>query len=599
MSTEALEHKTKAAVEIHRNRIALMFESTNRNLRFKVQNINGVRFNYHSQEKAGQSGYWTFPQDRDSMAKLLDIFPDLQQGPKIASWWRTETHRHTKIMSVAGADDANLSWLPDNHPDMFQFVSTRPYQRADIAHMAAAAGTMNANQPSLGKTVETLGAIYEADLQFGAHLVIAPATSLEPTWEAHLDRFNIGPYYTVTAPAEHRIRETRRFHKAWENDEVIWVITNFETVRNNPKDFNSILWDSVTIDEFDRSGLPNRKTKGFEAYTSLQAKKKFLLSGTPIHGKPDKLWGPLHFLDPVAFASYNTWVNRWLITEEDPFSGGRRIMGIQYGREDAFWDHLRPWLIRRTKAEVRKDLPEKMWFDVWCEMGEKQAAQYKKMATATEIRIEEEQLNAQNVLALYTRLKQFANARCTVKKIVSRAGQEPELKVLPTDDSCKLPMLMEKLAERGIGKGETNVGDEQAIIITQFKTYANMLLEYLSERIEGGVAIISGDVPRYKRGQVVRDFADKKIRLAILVTKAGGVSIEFDGAESAHIMDETWAPDDQEQAEDRAHRFTGLTVYTYRTRGTIEQFIQNKNIDKAAINTLVLDYRRQGLIRAI
>ena len=101
-----------------------------------------------------------------------------------------------------------------------------------------------------------------------------------------------------------------------------------------------------------------------------------------------------------------------------------------------------------------------------------------------------------------------------------------------------------------------------------------------------------------KRAEVKRSFQAGEARVCVLNTKAGGVSIDLDMADSVFIMDETWNPDDQEQAEDRAHRASRIhqvTCYYLRTMGTLEQYIKEVTDAKGRINKKTLDARRLKL----
>jgi non-specific serine/threonine protein kinase len=323
----------------------------------------------------------------------------------------------------------------------------------------------------------------------------------------------------------------------------------------------------------------------------LKYKRFFPLSGTPIGGKPIRLWPALHLLAPETFSSKWRWAGKWL--EIDSNGWGKKINGIKPYLEDAFYESIRPYIIRRTKEEVRPQLPKKQWVDVWCQMTPKQAERYKVMATETEIRIDEDHLSASNVLALYTRLKQFASSFCDIRT------RGDETLVIPTFDSGKLPQLMERLEERGISKDPE--GTTQVLIGTQFKKFAYTLKEYIEVQTEGKIRaeVISGDTKqpdRLKWAGPEGEFQTGLLRVLILVQGAGGVALNLDNAESVHMMDETWNPDDTTQLTDRGHRFTGLTVYTYRSQGTIEEYIEQIGIEKGYINKMILDLRRQGIV---
>jgi len=284
----------------------------------------------------------------------------------------------------------------------------------------------------------------------------------------------------------------------------------------------------------------------------------------------------------------------WLKVTDNGY--GSVIEGVQEGMEDKFSEHLKPYLIRRTKAEALPGLPPKQRIDVWCTMERRQEEQYRTFASEAEWRIEdaesEGRVSATNVLDEYTRLKQFASSYCDVE------GTDGDLKIIPTATSGKFNRLKEKLAEEGVYDKDVQA---TAIVFSQFKGMVNMITEELNG--EGIPAeMITGDTKAKDRARIVKAFqgqTEGAPRVVVISTKAGGTAITLSRADSVHILDETWVPDDQEQAEDRAHRGDGLTmaresvrIYYYRTRNTIEEYIQQLVIDKQMNNDTILDLRR-------
>ena len=542
----------------------------------EIKMISGRKF--VAADKGGP--YWTVPLDLGNARQLRSMFGnDLVLGERIREWGIEQVAKERNLMSVAGAPDAELQRLPEENPDIFAFISTRPYQRADVAQMAQTSA-INANEPSLGKTIEVIASIWEAGLEDGAQLIIAPTSTLDSVWEPEIEKHDGAEVHIFQGPD--REWAWMQAMETIEAGNPVYVLTNPATVLREAEKLQSVEWNTVAIDEFHKSGLPNSKSKFFESVKKIPRKRFWALSGTPIGGKPRKLWTSLHMIDPAAYSAEWAWINRWL--DVDSSNGfGKSVGAIKRGLEKQFYEAHRGILIRRTKEEVRPELPAKLPVEVICKMTDTQAKQYYQMAEETEIRIEEEHLSASNVLALYTRLKQFANARCDIK-----AG-----KVIPTYDSGKLSQLMERLEERGITRDPE--GTTQVIVGTQFAAFAKTVYEYLT--VEQGIAdvgFIHGGVKRADRFKLAGPnglFQQGKLRVLVLVTTAGGVGLNLDNAESCHILDETWNPDDQTQLSDRGHRFTGLTVYTYRAPGTVEQYIQEVGIDKTRINELILDAR--------
>jgi len=572
--------KPRCELDQRGKRICVWFDY-NPNQITEIKMIDGRKF--VPTDKGGP--YWTVPLDIHNARQLRSIFgDDLVLGERVRAWGRAVVEKERNLMSVAGADDAELVRLPVENEDIFNFISTRPYQRADVAQMAQTSA-INANEPSLGKTIEVIASIWEAGLEDGPQLIIAPTSTLESVWQPEIESHDGAEVYIYQGGDRYVV--WLRAMETHEEGQPFYVITNPATVLRDWETLAQIEWNTITVDEFHKSGLPNSKSKFFDSIKKLKCQRFWSLSGTPIGGKPRKLWTSLHMVNREEFSSEWNWIKRWLDVENG-YAGHKSVGGIRRGLEEAFYEAHRKYLIRRTKAEVRPELPEKQYVDVLCPMTPTQAAQYIQMATETEIRIEEEHLSASNVLALYTRLKQFANARCDIKP--GGTG------VIPTFDSGKLPQLLERLEERGISKDPE--GSTQVIIGTQFAAFATTIVDYLTEKGIANVGLISGATKmadRLRMGGPKGEFQSGSMRVLVLVTTAGGVGLNLDNAESVHVMDETWNPDDQTQLTDRGHRFTGLTVYTYRAPNTIEQYIEDVGIDKSRINDLILDVHRKLL----
>jgi SNF2 family DNA or RNA helicase len=559
---------------------------------------------------------WRFPRDTTTARILRKQFgEDLKLGPALVAWGRDAVRKEDELKSLASATDATLVQLPKVAPSLAEYL--RDYQRADAAMMAAA-NVICANQPGLGKTVTSIASIIErGNLMKGGHLIIAPKTSLDVVWEYELEKWTSLPVIIMSgddSPAERRelIELVMEFE---EDDTAYFLVMNPAFLRweidkdaepelKNGKmikprkpvypEIFDIEWVTVFFDEYHKMGLSNPKTALYDAANHLKVRadgQRGLISGTPMGGKPIKLWGGLHWLYPEVFTSKWRWADQWLEVSDNGY--GKVIEGIRAGLEDDFWEHLRPYLVRRTKEEVVKELPPKQRIDVWCDMTEKQRRQYEAMAANAEVKIEEENLSATGILAEYTRLKQFADAHCKATRFA-----DGTLKVTPTHFSGKLPHVLEILEERGISADKENQeGDECVVIGSQFSQVVDMVTDYL---ISKGIPAekITGDVSQAKRTELTQRFQRGEVRVMVITTTAGGVSITLDRASTMIILDETWVPDDQEQLEDRIHRVSRIhqvTVYYLRSKGTIEEHIMNVTMGKAVTNSNILDYRRMGL----
>jgi SNF2 family DNA or RNA helicase len=568
-------------------------------------------------EKGGP--YWRVNLELSICRRLREAFGDeLGLGEKLKAWGHEEVAKERNLSELSQADDAELRLADEK---LFNGNGFRPYQRADVKFMSTA-NVLNANQPGAGKTSEVIAAVIEQGMEKGQHLILAPIASLDTVWKREITTMysDLGlkaPVVLTGDNPEQRREAIAEATKLAAKGKGFWLVLNPAMARmhrrmegkgDNAKSVEELVhpelaeieWTTMTVDEFHLMGLSNPATMGARGVnyiaSATQPQRKYALSGTPMGGKPIKLWGALHFLDPEKFTSRWNWARTWLVVNHNGY--GSQIEGIMPGREVDFYEHLKPYLVRRTKKEALPGLPPKQIIPVWCRMTPKQAEQYAVFAREAEWRIddaeEEGRLSATNILAEYMRLKQFASAFC---KVYRKANDEME--VTPTSDSGKLEQLMEKLAEEGVFDEDVKA---PALIFSQF----NGMVEMVAEALEAKgvkVGVISGKVTGKKRREIVEAFTaagEDAPQVLVMNTKAGGTALNLSRADSVHMLDETWVPDDQEQAEDRAHRGDERTmakdnvrIYYYRTQGSIEEYIQKLVADKAMNNKTILDLRRR------
>ena len=556
-----------------------------------IKRVPGARFVPH--ERGGP--HWSLPLEITVLRRLREEFgSELQLGDAIREWGKTAVKEETKLHALAASDDCPVEDLKifKKLPELAVWL--REYQRADVMFLGQKSA-MNLNEPRLGKTTETISALYEAGLERGPHLVVAPQKSLDSVWRMEIERWTDGHVFTYSGSVK---ADEEDFYKAvTRSRKPVWWVTTADMIRRGQ--FPEVKeWASFTVDEFHKTGLAEVKNKFPKAAGAIPAQRKFVLSGTPMGGKPIKLWGALHFLYPDIFTSKWRWAEQWLEIET-AWGNHKKIKGIRPGREDEFYKHLAPYTVRRLREEVLPQLPPKLAIDVWCEMTATQEKQYRTFAKDAEVRIDEYNLSASGILAEYTRLKQFANSRCEVEVLgIDEETGSVDMKVKATPDSGKLEYLMEKLAEVGIDPDDPS-GDTQAIVTSQFRETAEMIHNYLSEKGIGS-ALFTGKTGKKESERIQRAFKaghdNEGLRVCCMVTTIG-VGITLDNVESVHVFDETWVPDDQDQVTDRAVNTTRLhqvTMFFYRSRETIEEYVKQVNDEKFDVNASVLDLRRRA-----
>lgn len=586
--------------------------------------------------------HWTVPADLTACRKLREQFGNrLRIGPRLRRWARAEVTAENALLSASMADSSALTALEAKLPTLYRAVVGGPagslglktdgkpsYQTADIRFMADSPSPLNGNQQGLGKTLELIGSVYESGLEVGNHLVITPSASIETTWEGELTRWqednadNVA-IFPVTGTRAQREKILEEFLAS--EAETKWVVVNpamIQFVRtddvkakmtvpagsgnvskachcNLRKNLHfhyesgypilmDISWNTITIDECHRNSIRNHRSITARSIGKLKLApggKKIAMSGTPMKKRGSDLWGILHWLQPTKFTSYWNFAENYFTITNNGF--GQVVGDLRKDAEADFYRALTPYLLRRTKAECLPWLPPKQYVDVYVTMTPEQNRQYREMeATGATAMGNGEEVTTTSILAELMRLRQFANAYCKI---------DEEGIVKPTLKSAKLEALFAKLEEIGVmDKNESSTG-QKVVIFSQFRSMIELVH---SELVRKGVntEVISGATTgKGQRKEIVDRFQTGDIQVLCIVTTAGGVSLTLDAADSAHFIDESFAPDEDEQAEDRIHRASrvhNVTIYRYRSRHSIDEEIVESSESKQSAHDRILDIRR-------
>lgn len=560
-----------------------------------IKEVPGRKFHGDAQPK-----HWSVPADLATAKRLREaVGMGLELGDAVRAWGKEQVRNAKSLAKVAGADDAQLARVGDEASAWL-----RPYQRADVAMMARA-NVLNTNQPGTGKTVEVIYAAEEAGLAGGAHLVIAPITLHKDPWVDELTAHAPGARVHWGATPETRRQAMHAALADIAAGHPTWLIVNpdmIRTQRAEDGDTRPVLsrdhkgnayvakddvaplfqvdWATLTLDEFHKYGLgENRNTLFARAVTALGAKaqRRYALSGTPMGGKPVRLWGVLHFIEPQLYSSKWRWAEQWLVINDNGY--GKKIGGLLPGREAQFHETHSVHMVRRDRADVLPGLPPKVVLNVQAPMTQKQAKVYRQFEKEAMVDVEGGRITALGVLAEFARLKQLANALCTWD------GET----LAPTTESGKLPVLLDRLDTHGCGV--ENVPGARAIVASESQRMVAMVCDWL---VAQGINArrLDGKVTGAKRTAVLDWYKapSEDARVLVMTTQTGGVGLNLGMTGSIHILDETWNPDDQEQLEDRGmrNRTTSLVVLYYRTADTIQEYVQQVAAGKAINNANIL-----------
>jgi superfamily II DNA or RNA helicase len=433
----------------------------------------------------------------------------------------------------------------------------RPYQEQGFhwlwfLHEIGSGGVL-ADDMGLGKTVQTLAlllAVKNEDVKDGATrkkpfkaLIVAP-TSVVTNWLREMDKFAPSLRHALWHGAERKERQD-------ELEDADVVVTSYALLRRDEELLKEIDWRYVILDEAQQIKNPLSATA--RSAKRLRSDRRLALSGTPIENRLSEIWSIFDFVSPGLLGPLDKFEERY----SRPIDNGDK------GAAERLRATIHPFILRRTKAEVARDLPEKIETDHFCELTGEQASLYS--AVLKEVRAQvmgevERQGLARSHIQILAGLTRLRQAAC-----------DPRLLGLPRefgdDDSGKLVALRELV--------QTSVeGGHKVLIFSQFVSMLQLIKRALDE---DGVPYEYLDGSTKDRAERVENFQrDDGPPLFLISLKAGGSGLNLTAADTVIHFDPWWNPAVEDQATDRAHRI-GQTkvVTTYRliAKGTIEEKI--------------------------
>jgi superfamily II DNA or RNA helicase len=436
----------------------------------------------------------------------------------------------------------------------------REYQLTGFAWLTRLAanhlGGILADEMGLGKTVQTL-AFLRSHQGDGPALVVCP-TSLVTNWENEARKFTPELKTLVLEGAD----RAARFNSIKEAD---LVITSYALLRRDIDTLRNFNFSTAVLDEAQH--IKNPETLNAQAAFSLRAAHRFVLTGTPMENSVRDLWSIMNFALPGYLGNRNDFRERY----ELPIARGS-APDIQRRLSR----RLQPFLLRRRKRDVAKDLPEKIEQVVPCSLTSHQRAAYDAL-----LREIQQGLGApgKNVnggvqrMKMLTGLLRLRQVCCDLRLV----GLDKE------ETSAKLDLL-DELLEEAID------GDHRVLVFSQFVSMLHLIRERL-EKLAIPFCYLDGSTKQ--RQEIVDRFqSDPAIPVFLISLKAGGVGLNLSAADTVIHFDPWWNPAVEAQATDRAHRIGQtrvVTAYKLITRDTVEEKILKLQEKKRAAIDAAID----------
>ena len=411
-------------------------------------------------------------------------------------------------------------------------------------------GGILADEMGLGKSIQLMifiKKIIEED-QNSKFLIVVP-TSLMYNWDREFQKFDLGLSYEIVAGSK-KIRESLI------NKNTNIYITSYGLLREDIDLYQEKTFEVCILDE--AQNIKNPKTGITKCTKKINAKTKLALTGTPIENSMLELWSIFDFIMPGFLASEIKFNQKYKIKN---FDEEENMLLERLNHQIA------PFILRRKKKDVIKDLPDKIENNIYIDLTEKEKKLYlaslKEAKEKMDKMILEEGFQKSKfvILQLLTKLRQL----CIDPRIVYDNIQEKSSKLE------NLIKVIQEVTEHG----------HKVLLFTSFRSALDLVeREFRNEKITS--YRIDGSVPSKQRMELVEKFNHDDTNVFLIMLKSGGTGLNLTSADIVIHLDLWWNPQAESQATDRAHRIgqkNVVEVIKLITKGTIEEKIlelQNK-----------------------
>ena len=431
----------------------------------------------------------------------------------------------------------------------------RPYQQRGLDWLVfcrgAGLGCVLADDMGLGKTIQALAALPAKGKS--KTLVVSP-TSVLFNWLAETRKFRPDLEIATYHGARRSLDTTADV-----------VFTSYPILRNDTDVFTNVTWDTVILDE--SQTIKNPDSQVARAAYRLKASWRLTLSGTPIENRLDELWSQLHFTNPGLLGGRSDFADRW----SEPISNG------DAGTAARLRERIRPFVLRRMKSEVARELPPRTEAVMYVELDDNERIMYDAIRAATQREIVAMLEAGGGVMAALEALLRLRQAACHTALLPTllRKGAVAQT-------SSKLDRLLEALQD-AVADGH------RALVFSQWTSLLDLIEPHLTSN---GIAFVRLDGSTVDRAGVVGAFqADDGPPVMLLSLKAGGTGLNLTAADHVFLVDPWWNPAVEDQAADRAHRIgqdKPVMVYRMVAKDTVEERILDLQTRKRALANAAL-----------
>uniref|UniRef100_A0A669DBE4 Chromodomain helicase DNA binding protein 1 n=1 Tax=Oreochromis niloticus TaxID=8128 RepID=A0A669DBE4_ORENI len=459
-------------------------------------------------------------------------------------------------------------------------LELRDYQLDSLNWMAHSWCKSNscilADEMGLGKTIQTicfLNYLFNEHQLYGPFLLVVPLSTLT-SWqrEIHLwaPQMNV-VVYLGDISSRNMIRTHEWMHSHSKRLKFNILLTTYEILLKDKSFLGSVNWAFIGVDEAHR--LKNDDSLLYKTMIDFKSNHRLLITGTPLQNSLKELWSLLHFIMPEKFHSWELF--------EDEHGKGRDSGYTSLHKE------LEPFLLRRVKKDVEKSLPAKVEQILRVEMSAIQKQYYKWILTRNYKALSKgTKGSTSGFLNIMMELKKCCNHCYLIKppednEFLNRAEALQHL-IRSSGKLVLLDKLLVRLKERG----------HRVLIFSQMVRMLDILAEYLRSR-QFLFQRLDGSIKGEMRKQALDHFNAEGSEdfCFLLSTRAGGLGINLASADTVVIFDSDWNPQNDLQAQARAHRIgqkRQVNIYRLVTKGSVEEDIIERAKKKMVLDHLVI-----------
>lgn len=433
-------------------------------------------------------------------------------------------------------------------------------------------GGILADEMGLGKTLQAIIFLRRViDLKPDAKILIVSPTSLVYNWEKEFSKFAPELKYIVMADNKKKRQDIMQ-----KFNEYNIFITTYGLVRNDNDYYEDKNFEVCIIDE--AQAIKNYQAGMTKEIKKIKARTKIALTGTPLENSVLELWSIFDFIMPGYLNSITRFKDAYGIKDVDDESL-KKLDTLNY--------QIKPFILRRKKKEVSKELPDKIEHIEYLDMAEKEKALYQSLVEETKREINDVVASEGfskarfKIVTLLTRLRQL----CISPRLLDENYQE---------ESVKIKRLLDIIKEL--------IKDKHKILIFSSFKSAVYLVKGALDRESISNYVIDGSVKGRDRVAMVDAFNKDKTNCFLITLKSGGTGLNLTSADVVIHLDIWWNPQAENQATDRAHRIgqtKKVTVLKLINKGTVEEKIIELQEKKKILSDNLIEVKNVATLDAL